>query len=400
MMADARASKSGPGGADSRTAPSSWALEAAPDDRLWRDLLGALAATFQAQRIAVTLRGPSHAAVPLAVWDKGIFFQRSAVEARTPNPARPDEEGAPALVRAPDGLLHGRVLLDPGSEGKDHGGPPDQRSAAKEHGDAAAGAHWVVQGTIADNGGEALDLSLFRTIDHPAFDEPTRSLFLSVLRSLRLSRQHGERVQDQLARFETLEAAMAMVGDAMLVIDSFGRIVWKSTAAKHLLAGGDPLAERNGRLTLHDTTAERHLLEAVGEVMRTPAGTLSAAPEGRHVVRCSDGAPCMLRLLPVDRRILPIAGAESGFVALVLAGTRGDGDILQNELRQLYGLTTTEARLVVHIAAGKRLTEVSADLGISINTAKSHMKRVYSKLGVERQAELIRMLGRAGHMLP
>lgn len=58
-------------------------------------------------------------------------------------------------------------------------------------------------------------------------------------------------------------------------------------------------------------------------------------------------------------------------------------------LRQLYGLTAAEARLVNALFAGVALPAAARALGISINTAKSALKSVYTKCAVCSRAELL-----------
>jgi DNA-binding CsgD family transcriptional regulator len=53
-----------------------------------------------------------------------------------------------------------------------------------------------------------------------------------------------------------------------------------------------------------------------------------------------------------------------------------------------YGLTLAEARVALHAASGQSVADVCALLKISPNTVKTHLRRVYAKTGIHRQAEL------------
>ena len=69
-------------------------------------------------------------------------------------------------------------------------------------------------------------------------------------------------------------------------------------------------------------------------------------------------------------------------------------------LHQLFGLTPAEARLCIALVKGKSVEEYAREAGISSNTARTHVKRIYSKTGVRRQSELVRLLlkSSAGHL--
>jgi DNA-binding CsgD family transcriptional regulator len=59
---------------------------------------------------------------------------------------------------------------------------------------------------------------------------------------------------------------------------------------------------------------------------------------------------------------------------------------------RLYGLTPAESRLAAKIAEGRSLEQAAVMLNITTETARSYIKRILSKTGVKRQAELVRLL--------
>ena len=61
-------------------------------------------------------------------------------------------------------------------------------------------------------------------------------------------------------------------------------------------------------------------------------------------------------------------------------------------LRRLYGLTRAEASLASVLMQGTSVEHACASLGISTNTARTHLKRIFSKTGTARQGELISLL--------
>ena len=65
---------------------------------------------------------------------------------------------------------------------------------------------------------------------------------------------------------------------------------------------------------------------------------------------------------------------------------------MRDLLASLYGLTPAEAELASLLSAGHSIEEAAEIRGVTLNTARSQMKRVFSKTGVNRQADLVRLL--------
>ena len=61
-------------------------------------------------------------------------------------------------------------------------------------------------------------------------------------------------------------------------------------------------------------------------------------------------------------------------------------------LRQLFTLTHREAALTIVLARGLTVAEAAADLGLSPQTARAYLRQIFEKVGVTRQADLIRRI--------
>lgn len=61
-------------------------------------------------------------------------------------------------------------------------------------------------------------------------------------------------------------------------------------------------------------------------------------------------------------------------------------------LREMFGLTPAEARIAVGIADGESVQEVAARIGVTYGSARFTLKRVYEKLGVHKQGELVALI--------
>ena len=61
-------------------------------------------------------------------------------------------------------------------------------------------------------------------------------------------------------------------------------------------------------------------------------------------------------------------------------------------MRQLYGLTPSEARVANLLLEGCEVREVAERHGITLETCRFNVKRVLAKTGTRRQSELSRLM--------
>ena len=58
----------------------------------------------------------------------------------------------------------------------------------------------------------------------------------------------------------------------------------------------------------------------------------------------------------------------------------------------VFGLSPAQKRLAGQIANGKSLPEIAEAMVITTNTARTHLDRIYEKVGVRTQPALVRVL--------
>ena len=88
------------------------------------------------------------------------------------------------------------------------------------------------------------------------------------------------------------------------------------------------------------------------------------------------------------------ASASPVVAAVITKDYQQRGSVLTPDLATAFHLTPGEARMARLIADGLGLRDAATSLGVTRNTARTHMKRVYAKTGVHRQTDLVRLLSR------
>lgn len=89
--------------------------------------------------------------------------------------------------------------------------------------------------------------------------------------------------------------------------------------------------------------------------------------------------PIWLVAMPLSRPLRKLVGQEDEVALIFISTPEYLGKILETTLSKLYRLTPKERKLVKLIFEGHAVSEAAAKLGISVNTARTHMKRIYTR---------------------
>lgn len=107
---------------------------------------------------------------------------------------------------------------------------------------------------------------------------------------------------------------------------------------------------------------------------------------------CGGSLPLSSDLVPAILHVLPIRGEArdifTGSLALAVIAEQGRDATDTELIRLLYDLTPAEARIAAGIADGRSVQAIAEAGGLAVSTVRSHLKAIYSKLGVGGQTEL------------
>lgn len=89
------------------------------------------------------------------------------------------------------------------------------------------------------------------------------------------------------------------------------------------------------------------------------------------------------------KRISTANGEKPGFI-FILVEPETVGPPSVDNLMDVFGLTRSEARLTQKLAEGVALDEASEAVGISVHSARTYLKAIFMKTGVNRQPQLLK----------
>ncbi|MGE3916553.1 MAG: helix-turn-helix transcriptional regulator [Hyphomicrobiaceae bacterium] len=190
---------------------------------------------------------------------------------------------------------------------------------------------------------------------------------------------------------ETLEAALDGLLPAIVLVGEDMCVVHANASARELLRDRDPISEASGRLALPHVQTTAALADAV---KRCASGLVTLGQRGIGIpVRRRDGSPALVHVLPLQPSKRTSGVSRRAVAAVFVASAAAPPQMPAAALALLYDLTPAETRVLELIVEGRQPAEAAAHLGITLATVKTHLVRVFDKTGVNRQADLVRLVG-------
>ncbi|MEI7515198.1 MAG: alpha/beta fold hydrolase [Betaproteobacteria bacterium] len=201
---------------------------------------------------------------------------------------------------------------------------------------------------------------------------------------------HAELLEAEIER-DLLERVMDRLPLGMAIVNAQGRTISANRAMLALAQSGAGLAMQSRHLV---STPPEVLANAIARVLDRQqdhacfrleqAARPPSAPGG-------DASPSQTEqgLSIWVSRLGQVAGQSR---AMVLAASPGSRALSEDGLCAFFNLSPAEARLTQQLALGQSMEDAATALGVSHNTTKTQLKKVFAKVGVKRQPELLQAI--------
>lgn len=249
------------------------------------------------------------------------------------------------------------------------------------------GFDYILTIPLTEPGGFHGNLFLVRNLEQGDFTD----LEVAEMRPLVPHLQQAFEIFARLKRAESEKDVYAETIDKLAVgtflLDQGGQVTSANATAVKLQRDNPELFCKHQRLRLLDAEQDKQLQNLLTQLL--------ASPED-HQVRSLSVA--RVDKLPLGFLLRPLSAAShydsSHRLSAIIYVTdpSASGLIAQDVLAQLFGLTPTEARLAKLLTDGLSLAEAARALEVSEGTVRGYSKQIFAKTGVNRQAELVRLL--------
>lgn len=244
-----------------------------------------------------------------------------------------------------------------------------------------------------------------RRTPHVPFDQAEVALIERLLphlaRSLRLYAGQKRQELEKKLYEETVEHFLL----GSVVLDGERRVVHTNRVADTLIAQHSGIHLSRGRLRLAEPGAQRALDAALGRALAA-SGDDAAEQRGDLIrVERHDAQPLGLLVRPINQARF-YRGSHAPSIVVYLADPNSRLEALQPArassqalVAGLFGLTRQEARLALLLADGCTLAAAAESIGVAETAARSYSKRIYAKMGIRGQSDIVRMVHRSFALL-
>jgi DNA-binding CsgD family transcriptional regulator len=247
----------------------------------------------------------------------------------------------------------------------------------------------------------ATSCALFTAMRHAGegqVDDRMRHRFELITPHVRRSMLIGKVIDLHRVEAAALADSLDQLASAMFIVDSTGRVIHANVSAHRLIAEADVLRVTNGRIAALDPHGSRSLLEAFTAAQ---AGDAALGKKGIAMpLTARTGERYVAHVLPLTSGARRKAGVSYAATAAVFIRKAAlDLPSPPEAIASEFKLTPAEVRVLFAIVEIGGVPEVAPVLGISDQTVKTHLHRIYEKTATKRQADLVRLVaGYAGRL--
>jgi DNA-binding CsgD family transcriptional regulator len=250
---------------------------------------------------------------------------------------------------------------------------------------APSGMNIVRQMRVVEPSGVNVWLTLSRRA--AAFEPGHQALIEALAPYLRAALRNYVALERERFAASLANEAIRRLDLGWLTLDAAGRVLDTNAQGAQILERSSIL-RRDGRGVLTARPAE------LGREIAAKIASLLADPDRRPRAMILSRDPWLDMLFTPANRHTISSGASPALIAYVHADSGSSADRCA-QLAQLFGLLPSEARLALALGRGMTIAEAAAELGLTIQTARTYSKIIYGKTGARGQTDLVRFIHRS-----
>ena len=181
-------------------------------------------------------------------------------------------------------------------------------------------------------------------------------------------------------------------GNGVVILSDSGNVLFTDDVARGLITDSGAFVMEKRRLLLRDPAAHRQFSKLLDQCISVAESNTMMAG-GTVRVSLADGQLLLVGVMPFRPVSSPLTyAAQSGRAVLTLFDSARFRLDTRDELAEFYRLSPAEADVCWRVANGETLAGIAEQVSVPRETVRSQLKRVFAKMGVKRQPDLVRLV--------
>ncbi|MGH8194089.1 MAG: helix-turn-helix transcriptional regulator [Woeseiaceae bacterium] len=251
--------------------------------------------------------------------------------------------------------------------------------------------HHRLTGVVRREGSSIVYLAVMRPLVKESFGPDDVGMLRRLLPHFEQAVRLYRRLSQLQMERDDAKRALDLLPTGILLVNEVGEVLLASRRAEDILEARDGLTVRGGELRASNEQETQKLRSLVTRSIQTARGRSTDPGGALRISRRLAARPLQVVVSPVRGVRCLLAGTRSA-AAILLTDPDRSVNVHEAWLCQLHGLSRVEARLAALLVQGKSVEQAAKALRISVNTGRAYLKRIFDKTGVNRQAELVRLV--------
>jgi DNA-binding CsgD family transcriptional regulator len=204
------------------------------------------------------------------------------------------------------------------------------------------------------------------------------------------------RIQIDRARHHLIEQctleALNSLSVGVVMVDARGMVFITNQSAQGIFERGDGLRISRRRMRAEKNSENAKLQELIANDAGARHDATPAAMSVLAVTRPSGRRAYSVTVCSFGEDANALDQDHSVKLVFIVDPEQATPKLTNEVLQHVHNLTPAEARIATMAAQGQRVSDIAQRLDISVHTARTHLKHIFDKTGVKRQAELVHVL--------
>lgn len=226
------------------------------------------------------------------------------------------------------------------------------------------------------------------------------------LEILQLSYPHFQRairIQMEFQRIkqkqQSLNAALSHLSLGVVILDKDGLIAHCNPVAEAIIAPQQVLTRNHNRLVAYYPEEQQQLQQQINDLLKADPQDIETRTRALALQHPERQIPLTVMISKIDGNNSWVRSQEERQgIAVYLSDPQTALQTSPERLKSLYQLTQAEAKVAISIANGLDLQEVADFNSTTIGTVRSQLRQIFTKMGVNKQQDVVRLLLHSAHV--